>query len=87
MDMSQTHIPSGHRCQINVYSTLVQRHLMEMTWKQQIQPVCPGGSYMYNIGEETLVVLVPNDYVMMLVNIGLYQADATFSAMVAQLAL
>lgn len=42
---------------------------------------------MYNIGEETLVVLVPNDYVMMLVNIGLYQADATFSAMVAQLAL
>ena len=27
--------PTGHRCQFNIYSTLVQGHLIEMTWKQR----------------------------------------------------
>jgi hypothetical protein len=34
-------MPTGHRCQFNVYSMLVQHNFIEITWKQHcLQPVC-----------------------------------------------
>ena len=34
------YFPTGHRRQFNVYSTLVQRNFIEITWKQRLFNQC-----------------------------------------------